>query len=94
MQTVGTGRLPDEWATNGSFPALQVLNLAVNRLSGNLPASYLSGSPFQSLQYIVLAGNELAGTIPAAQPACSLCRPKACATHLHSSGHIEAACVL
>ena len=84
-QAVGTGRLPDEWGTNGSFSELQFLDLAVNRLSGNLPASYLSGSPFQSLWWLILAGNELAGTIPAPQPACSLCKPKASATYLHSS---------
>ena len=81
MQAVGTGRLPDEWAVNGSFPALQELNLAINRLSGSLPASYLSASPFPYLRWIILAGNELAGTIPAPQPACSLCKPKASATH-------------
>ena len=62
--------LPDAWATNGSFPALQSLNFAGSDLAGTLPDSWSQPNAFQKLQAVNVSFSHLSGTLPAtwAQP--------------------------
>ena len=80
---VAAGSLPEDWGRNESLPALRVLLLTLNTISGTLPASYLGMRAFKSLWWLVLAGNQLSGTIPEPQPGCSLCKPKVRAAQLY-----------
>ena len=64
-----TGRLfnlPDAWATNGSFPALQAVNLSTAQLRGPLPDTWGQGAAFPQLRLLNLSTTELSGTLPAA----------------------------
>ena len=56
--------LPDSWASNGSLPSLQALDLSHAQLNGSLPASWGSPDSFQKLRSLNLTNN-LSGTLPA-----------------------------
>ncbi len=58
--------LPDSWAVNGSFPALQVMNLSGppgNPLAGSLPSSWAAPVAFPELQILNLSDSQVSGTL-------------------------------
>ena len=57
--------LPDAWAFNNSFPALQALNFTNSSLSGTLPASWGQPDAFPELQLLDFSHTQLLGALPA-----------------------------
>ena len=60
----GVYPLPDAWATNGSFPLLQSLDLSTTDLSGTLPPIWAQPGAFPQLQILNLSFTRLEGTLP------------------------------
>ncbi len=58
--------LPDSWAANGSFPALQVMNFSLASLAGSLPSIWAQDTAFPQLQTMNLSMTQLSGTLPTA----------------------------
>ena len=58
--------LPDSWAANGSFPALQTMNFSNTDLVGTLPEVWAQSTAFPQLQLLNLTMTGLSGTLPAA----------------------------
>lgn len=56
--------LPDAWAHDGSFPALQILNFSLSGLTGSLPDSWAQASAFPALQTMNFSVTSLTGTLP------------------------------
>ena len=56
--------LPDSWARDGSFPALQTLNFSLSGLTGSLPDSWAQASAFPALQTMNFSVTSLTGTLP------------------------------
>ena len=58
--------LPDAWAANGSFPALQLLSFSGDELAGSLPDSWTQSGSFPQLKFLDLSSTQVSGTLPAA----------------------------
>ena len=56
--------LPDSWAANNSFAALQVINISSASLAGSLPNSWASPLAFPSLKVLNVSVTQLSGTLP------------------------------
>lgn len=58
--------LPDSWADNGSFPALQIINFTgpAGNIAGSLPSSWAAPTAFPELQVLNLSTTQLSGTLP------------------------------
>jgi len=58
--------LPDSWAGNGSFPALQIMNFTgpAGNIAGSLPSSWAAPTAFPELQVLNLSTTQLSGTLP------------------------------
>ena len=56
--------LPDAWAANGSFPALQSMNFSFAVLAGSLPASWGQPGAFPELLNMNLSLTQLSGRLP------------------------------
>ena len=56
--------LPNSWAENGSFSALQILNFSLSGLTGSLPDSWAQSSAFPALQTMNFSVTSLTGTLP------------------------------
>ena len=56
--------LPDSWADNGSFSALQTMNFSLSGLTGSLPDSWAQPSAFPALQTMNFSVTCLTGTLP------------------------------
>lgn len=56
--------LPNSWARDGSFPALQTLNFSLSGLTGSLPDSWAQASAFPALQTMNFSVTSLTGTLP------------------------------
>ena len=58
--------LPDSWADNGSFPALQIMNFTGpdGNIAGSLPSSWAAPTAFSELQVLNLSTTQLSGTLP------------------------------
>lgn len=64
-----TGNLPDLpncWADDGAFPALQSIVFATANLTGTLPAIWGQSPAFTALKVLNLSATHLSGTLPAA----------------------------
>ena len=64
--TGSLSNLPESWATTGSFPALEILNLSSAKLGGSLPSSWAQLSAFPRLKSMYLGYTQLTGTLPSA----------------------------
>lgn len=58
--------LPDSWAGNGSFAALQIMNFTgpAGNIAGSLPSSWAAPTAFPELQVLNLSTTQLSGTLP------------------------------
>ncbi len=56
--------LPDSWAGNGSFPALQTLNFSSSSVAGSLPSIWALDTAFPELTVLNLSSTQLSGTLP------------------------------
>ena len=58
--------LPDTWADNGSFPALQIMNFTgpAGNIAGSLPSSWAAPTAFPELQVLNLSTTQISGTLP------------------------------
>jgi len=56
--------LPDSWAGNGSFPALQTMNFSSSSVAGLLPSIWAVGTVFPELTVLNLSSTQLSGTLP------------------------------
>ena len=56
--------LPDSWAGNGSFPALQTLNFSSSSVAGSLPSIWAVDTAFPELRVFNLSLTQLSGTLP------------------------------
>lgn len=56
--------LPDQWAANGTFPALQAMNFSGAALAGSLPSSWSSRTAFPQLQTLDFRATKLSATLP------------------------------
>lgn len=58
--------LPDSWADNGSFPALQIMNFTGpdGNITGSLPSSWAAPIAFPELQVLNLSTTQISGTLP------------------------------
>lgn len=56
--------LPDSWAVNGSFPALQAMNFSTSSLAGSLPSSWANPTAFPRLSLLNFSSTQLSGTLP------------------------------
>lgn len=62
LVVAGAGTLPDSWADEGSFPALQVLAIqSGTKMSGTLPPEWGSPTAWQQLQYLYIIDCPLTG---------------------------------
>ena len=57
--------LPDSWADDGAFPALQSIVFATANLTGTLPAIWGQSSAFAALKVLNLSATHLSGSLPA-----------------------------
>ena len=57
--------LPDSWADDDAFPALQSIVFATANLTGNLPAIWGQGPAFTALKVLNLSATQLSGSPPA-----------------------------
>lgn len=56
--------LPNTWASNGSFPALQSINFSTAALASTLPSSWSSQSAFPQLRTLNFSATQLSGSLP------------------------------
>lgn len=56
--------LPDSWADDGSFFALQTMNFSLSGLTGSLPDSWAQPSAFPALQTMNFSVTSVTGTLP------------------------------
>ena len=56
--------LPDSWAGNGSFPALQTLKFSSSSVAGSLPSIWALDIAFPELTVPNLSSTQLSGTLP------------------------------
>ena len=62
-----TGSLPDlpnDWAVNGSFPALLLLNLSWAQLAGTLPELWSQSEAWPQLVNLDLSNTSVGGSLP------------------------------
>ena len=57
--------LPDSWASNGSFPALQNMTCISSELAGTLPSIWAEAAAFPQLRSMIFIDTWLSGTLPA-----------------------------
>ncbi len=56
--------LPDSWAGNGSFPALQTMNFSSSSVAGSLPSNRAVGTAFPELRVLNHSSTQLSGMLP------------------------------